>query len=142
MLADRRAERSLDAELPAGERGRSATCQRLEAASRDQLPGNDIALYLVGSFADDHEWGVAKVALDIVFGGIAVAAVDSDRVERDFHGHLRREQLRHPGLHVAPFAAIVLLCGIAGELACRSQFGGHVSQVVPHRLVLPNRLPE
>src|SRR5271157_4926838 len=134
MRADCRAERPPDAQLPAGERRRSATCRRLtpkafgrlEPAPRDQLRGNDIALYLVGSFPDDHEWGVAEVALDIVFGGIAVTAVDSDGVECDLHGHLRREQLRHPGLHVAPFAAVVLLCGVAGELACRSQFGCHV----------------
>src|SRR6202000_3517911 len=83
VQADRRGERSPDAQLPAGESRRSAAGRRLEFASRDQLAGNDIALYLVGPFADDHEGGVAEVALDIVFGGIAVAAVDSDGVERD-----------------------------------------------------------
>src|ERR1700733_6777886 len=142
MLADRRGERSPDAQLPTGQGGRSATRRRLELAPRDQLRGNDIALYLVGSFTDDHEWGVAEVALDIVFGGIAVAAVDSDGVERDFHGYLRREQLGHPGLHVAPLAAVVFLCGVAGELSRRREFGGHVSQGVAYPLVLPDWLAQ
>src|SRR6202012_3112977 len=107
-----------------------------------QLSGNDIALNLVGALADDHQWGVAEVALDVVFGGVSVAAVDAHGVERDLHRHLGGEQLGHPGLHIATLAAVVALGGVTGELTCGGQFGRHVGQVVADRLVLPDRLAE
>src|SRR6185312_3580103 len=113
-----------------------------EPAAGHQLCGDDVALDFVGAFADDHQRGVAKVALDVVFGGIAVAAVDANRVERDLHRHLGGEQLGHPGLHVAALAAVVAFGGVAGQLAGRGQLGRHVGQVVADRLVFPDRLAE
>src|SRR5271166_1225299 len=60
-----------------------------DPAPSDELPGDPVALYLVGALADDHQRRVAKVAFDVVFGGIAVAAVDTHGVEGDIHGGLR-----------------------------------------------------
>src|SRR6185437_1633672 len=54
---------------------------RLKPAARHQLCGDDVALDFVRAFADDHQRGVAEVAFDVVFGGIAVAAVDANRIQ-------------------------------------------------------------
>src|SRR6202008_1172153 len=85
---------------------------RSDAAAGYQLAGDDVALDFVGAFADDHQRGVAKIAFDVVFGGVAVAAVDPYRVERDLHRDLGSEQLGHPGLHVTALAAFVTLSGV------------------------------
>jgi hypothetical protein len=62
-----------------------------ESASGDQLGRDHVALDLVGALADDHQRRVPEVALDVVLGRVAVAAVDPDRVERDLHRGLRGE---------------------------------------------------
>src|SRR5271167_2273722 len=111
-----------------------------EPATGYQLRSDHVALDLVGAFADDHQRGVAEVPLDVVFGGIPVAAVDAHGVERDLHRHLGGEQLGHPRLHVAALAAVVTLGGITGQLAGRGQLGRHVGKMVADRLVLPDRL--
>src|SRR3984957_8871460 len=113
-----------------------------EPAAGYQLRGDHVALDLVGALTDDHQRGIAEIPLDVVFGGIPVAAVDAHGVERDLHRHLRGEQLGHPGLHVAALAAVVTLGGITGQLAGCGQLGRHVGQIVTDRLVLPNRLTE
>ena len=38
-----------------------------DAAARDELGGDHVALDLVGAFADDHQGCVAEVSLDVVF---------------------------------------------------------------------------
>jgi hypothetical protein len=75
-----------------------------DSAARDQLNGDEVALDLVGALADDHERGVGEEPLDVELGRVSVAPVDPHRVQRDLHGRLGREQLRHPGLHVATLA--------------------------------------
>src|ERR1700758_3927514 len=77
-----------------------------EPAAGHQLRGDHVSLDFIGALPDDHQRGVAEVPLDVVFGGIPVAAMDSDGVQRDLHRHLGGEQLGHPGLHVAALAAV------------------------------------
>ncbi len=60
-------------------------------AAGHQLSGDHVALNLVRALADDHQRGVAEVALDVVFGGVSVAAVDAYGVERDLHRHFGGE---------------------------------------------------
>jgi hypothetical protein len=42
-------------------------------------------LDFVGAFADDHQGCIAEVPFDIVFGGVAVSAMDPDGIQGDFH---------------------------------------------------------
>src|SRR5690606_40410789 len=104
--------------------GRPGT-HRSDPAPGHELADDDVALDLVGAFADDHQRGVAEVAFHVEFGGVAVAAVDAHGVERDLHGDLGGEQFGHAGLHVAALAAVVAFGGVAGELAGGGEFGGH-----------------
>src|ERR1700757_2695482 len=113
-----------------------------DPASSNQLPGDHIALDLVGAFADDHQRRVAKVAFDVVFGGVAVTAVDAYGVQGNLHRDLGGEQFGHSGFHVATLAAVVALGGIAGELTGGGEFGRHVGEGVADGLMLPNRPPE
>src|SRR5258708_38280729 len=109
-----------------------SSCHRAHAADTaagDELSGNDVALNLVGALPDDHQRRVAEVALDVVFGRIAVAAVDPHRAERDLHRRLRGEQLRHPGLHVAAVTGVVTLRGVQHKLAGGGVFRSHVRGV-------------
>ena len=76
-----------------------------DPAAGDELPGDHVALDLVGALADDHQRRIAEVAFDIELGGIAVAAVDPDSIQSDLHRDLGGEQLGHPGLHVGALAA-------------------------------------
>src|SRR3954468_3144092 len=66
----------------------TAWAARLNAAAGHQLSGDQIALNFVGALTDNHQWRVAEVALDVVFGGIAVATMDPHRVQGDLHGDL------------------------------------------------------
>src|SRR6266545_7298041 len=77
-----------------------------QAVAADDLLDDDVAEHLVGALADDHQRGVAVVALDVELRRVAVAAVDADGVERHLRGHLRAEQLGHAGLHVGPPAGV------------------------------------
>src|SRR5665811_474361 len=108
----------------------------------DELPGDDVALDLVGALADDHQRCVTEVALDVELRGVAVATVDAHRVQCDLHGDLRGEQLRHPGLHVGALTGVELPSGEQGQLPGGGELGDHLGQVVADRLVLPDRHPE
>src|SRR5689334_5594079 len=93
--------------------GNLLVCQ---ATAGDELGGDDVALDFVGALADDHQRGVAEVSFDVKLGGVAVTAVDAHRVERDFHGGLRREQLGHARLEVAAGAGVQSPSGMQDEL--------------------------
>src|SRR6201996_859437 len=108
----------------------------------DQLAGDHVALDLVGALTDDHERRVPEVALNIKFGRVAVAAENTDRVQRDLHGGLGGEQLGHARLQVGPLTGVVAAGGVQDQLAGGGELGGHVGQVVADRLVLPDRLAE
>src|SRR6202044_2572076 len=114
----------------------------VQAAALAELGGDDVALDLVGALADDHQGGVAEVALDVVLGGVAVAAVDPDRVQRHLHRDLGGEELGHAGLHVAAQPRVGPLGGVQDQLPGRGDLGGRIGQVVADRLVLPDRLAE
>src|SRR5580693_2709782 len=54
---------------------------RGNAVALDQLPGDHVALNLIGALADDHQRRVPEIALDVELRGVAVAAVDADGVQ-------------------------------------------------------------
>src|SRR4030065_2020204 len=60
-----------------------------------QLPGDDEPLDLRGSFVDRKDAGVPVDPLDLVFLGIAVAAVDLQSQVGDLVGGFGREELGH-----------------------------------------------
>src|SRR5215207_427796 len=71
------------------------------AASLDLVPleqraADDHALDLRGALADEKQRGVPVEALDLVLLGVAVAAVDAERVLDALLAGLGGEQLRHP----------------------------------------------
>src|ERR1051326_2563429 len=74
----------------------------------EQMPRDDEPLQLVGAAADEEQRGVAIIAFDRKVLREPVAAEDAHGLERDFGGGLRRKQLRHARLHVAPLAAVLL----------------------------------
>ena len=87
---------------------------------REEATRDHEALDLVGAFADDHERGVAEVALDGQLGRVADAAVDAHRLGRDLERGLAREQLGHAGLDVAALARPACApprCGVSRRAA-------------------------
>src|SRR6185437_16401396 len=91
-------------------------CPRL-VPSGQQAAGDDMGLDLSGALEDVEDAGVAEDAADRVFEGVAVAAMDLQRVVGIGPGGARGDQLRHAGLDVAAPLAILLARGEIGELA-------------------------
>ena len=96
------------------------------------------------ALADDHQRGVAEVALDVELGGVAVAAVDAHRVrarspcatsEANSLAMPASRSQRSPARRAARRRE-------QHQLAGGGQLGGHVGQVVADRLVPPDRLAE
>src|SRR5699024_6134126 len=106
----------------------------------DELLGDDIHLDLIRSLADDHQRRVAVVALDVVFGGVSVPALDADLVEGPRDLHLRSLVLRHSVLHIHPRSVIIGTGRVEDELAGRFVLRRHHRALVAHRLVLPDLL--
>src|SRR4051794_21139980 len=77
-----------------------------DLVARDQLAADDHALDLARALADQQQRRVAIEPLDLVFLGVAVAAVDAEGVLDDLLARLGREQLRHPGLDVRALARV------------------------------------
>ena len=119
---------------------RRAARQTLYRCTR--FRGDHKPLDLVGALADDHERGVAVVALDAELLRVAVAAEDAHRLERHLLAGLGGEQLRHAGLEVAALAAVLHGGRPAGEEARRLDLGRHVGELQLDRLVLADRLAE
>src|SRR6476661_773963 len=85
------------------------------AVAGEESTRDDEALDLVRPLADDHQRGVAEVALDGELGRVADPAVDAHGLGRELERGLAREQLRHPGFDVAPFAGLLALGRTARE---------------------------
>ena len=108
----------------------------------DQLPRDDDALHFVGSLANAHQRRVAVQPLDVELLGIAVAAVDAQRLDRVLQRRLRCEELSHAGLHVAALTTIEGLCCIECQQARRPRPRRHIAELQLDRLVFADRLAE
>src|ERR687896_1875586 len=107
-----------------------------------ELAPDHHALDLRGALADQQQRRVAVQALDLVLLGVAVAAVDAERVLDDLLAGLRREQLRHAGLEVRALAGVLHPRRLEREQARRLDLGRHVGELELDRLVLGDRLAE
>ena len=90
--------------------------------------GDDEALDFAGAFVDFGDAGVAVVALDGIFAGVAVAAVDLDGFVGDAGGHFAGEEFGDGGVHGEARAGVLLPSGFADEEAGGVDFGGHVGE--------------
>ena len=109
----------------------------LEEPGRD-----DQALDFGGAFVDFGDAGVAVVALDRIFAGVAVAAVDLDGFVGDARGHFAGEEFGDGGVHAEARAGILLPGGFADEHAGGVEFGGHVGEHELNGLELRNGMAE
>src|SRR4051812_38902846 len=78
-----------------GRRGRFGVVDASDLVAGDELAADDHALDLAGALADEQQRRVAVEAFDLVFLGVAVAAVDPEGVLDDLLAGLGREQLGH-----------------------------------------------
>src|SRR4051794_5227391 len=115
---------------------------RSDLVALQELLADDHALDLRRALADQQQRRVAVQALDLVLLGVAVAAVDAERVLHDLLAGLRGEQLRHAGLEVRALAGVLQARGLAGEEASGLDLRGHVRELELDRLVLRDRLAE
>src|SRR5207245_5082513 len=69
--------------------------------TRDDRPQD-----VVGSFPDSHQGRIAVEPLDLVFGRVAVAAVDAHRLQGGLDADLRGVELRHSGFEVGPLPGV------------------------------------
>src|SRR5579859_1947889 len=90
--------------------------------------GDDEALDFGGAFVDFGDAGVAVVALDGIFAGVAVAAVDLDSFVGDAGGHFAGEEFGDGGVHGEACASVLLPGGFADEEASGVDFRGHVRE--------------
>src|SRR5258706_9814438 len=115
---------------------------RLGNVFTDELARNHRPKDVVGAFADRHQRRIPIEALDLIFGRIAVAAVDAHRLQRCFDADLRGVQLRHPGFEVGPPPRVERRCRPPGQQARRLHLGRHVRELQLDRLELGNRPAE
>src|SRR4051794_4712966 len=79
----------------------------LRSIALEQLPADHHLLDLGGALADQEQRRVAVDALDLVFLGVAVAAVDAQRLLGVRVRGLRGEQLGHACLEIRPLAGVL-----------------------------------
>src|SRR5260370_7659344 len=72
---------------------------RLGNVFTDELARDHCPEDVVGALADRHQRRIPIEALDLIFGRIAVAAVDAHRLPQSFHAALRTADLRPPAFH-------------------------------------------
>src|SRR5262249_27793619 len=83
----------------------------------DQAAANHLRLDLGRSLEDVEDARVAQNTAHRIFHGVAVAAVDLQRVVGVAPGHARGQELGHAGLDVAAPGGVLLAGGEVGELA-------------------------
>src|SRR5258706_16328374 len=105
--------------------------------ARDHCPEN-----VVGTLADRHQRRIAIEALDLIFGRIAVAAVDAHRLQRCLDADLRGVKLRHTGFEVGPPPRVERRCRPPGQQARSLHLGRHVRELQLDGLELGNRPAE
>src|SRR5215210_1080848 len=114
----------------------------LDLVALEQLLPDHHALDLGRALADQEQGSVAVEPLDLVLLGVAVAAVDAERLLHDLLARLGGEQLGHAGLEVGALARVLHARGLQGEQSRGLDLGGHVGELELDRLVLRDRLAE
>src|SRR5215831_8165837 len=107
-----------------------------------QATRDDRLLDLRGALADEEEGRLPHQALDLVLLGVAVAAVDPERLLDDLGAILRREELGHPGLDVVALPGVLEPGGAHHEGVRRLDLRTHLGQLEGDRLVLVERPAE
>src|SRR5690606_13615475 len=77
------------------------------AVLAQQTPADDRLLDLRRALADQQERRFPHQPLDLVLLGVAVAAVDAERLLSDLGAVLRRQQFGHAGFHVVALAGVL-----------------------------------
>ena len=99
-------------------------------------------MYFVGAFPNDHQGGVAVIALDGVVFDVAVAAMDAHGFQGDFAADFGCEQLRHTCFEVCAQAVVALSRGFIGKESGGLDLGGHIRQFDGDCLMLCDALAE
>src|SRR3954470_2148608 len=107
-----------------------------------QLLADDHALDLARPLAYEQQRRVAVDALDLVLLGVAVAAVDAQRLLGAEAAGLAREQLGHAGLEVRALAGVLQARGLDRQHPRGLELRGHVGELELDHLVLGDRLAE
>src|SRR5260221_3284833 len=105
-----------------------------------QRAGDKQALDLAASLADEHKGRITVIALDIELFGVAKAAMNAHRFERDFLAHLGGKEFSHASFQVAALAPVLFLRGLLEQETRRLYPGRHIRQLELDGLVLGNRL--
>src|SRR5260370_15520525 len=113
---------------------------QLQFIPLQQLAGDQQALDLAGSFSDEHKGRFTVIALDIELFGVAKAAMNAHRFERDFLAHLSGKEFGHASFQVAALAPVLFLRGLLEQETRRLYPGRHIRQLELDGLVLGNRL--
>src|SRR5664280_1126933 len=114
----------------------------LELVVLQQAPTNDHPLDLRSALADEQHGSLAVEPLDLVLLGVAVAAVDPERVLDVLRAVFAGEVLRHARLEVVAGAGVLELGGLDHHLVGGLGTGGHLSQAEEYALVLGDLLAE
>src|SRR5215212_10827054 len=97
----------------------------LDLVALQQLLADHHALDLGRALADKEQRGVAVEPLDLVLLGVAVAAVDAERVLHDLLARLGGEQLGHARLQVRALPGVLHARGLQREQPGGLDLGGH-----------------
>src|SRR4051812_11345104 len=106
----------------------------------EHLVGDHHLLDLAGALVDLGDGGVAEVALDVVLLGVAVAAMDLQRLVGDALRHLGGEELGLRRLEGVALAAVLGPGRLPGEEAGGVDLRRHVREVELDRLEIRQRL--
>src|SRR5215217_7675060 len=118
------------------------TRSSLDFVALQQLLADHHALDLGGALADQEQRGVAVEPLDLVLLGVAVAAMDAERLLHHLLAGLGGEQLRHAGLEVGALPGVLHAGGLQREQPRGLDLRAHVRELELDRLVLCDRLAE
>src|SRR6266852_5128697 len=115
---------------------------RLGNVFTDELARDHCPEDVVGALADRHQRRIPIEALDLIFGRIAVAAMDAHRLQRCLDADLRGVELGHPCFEVGPPPRIERRCCPPGQQARGLHLGRHVRELQLDRLELGYRPAE
>src|SRR5690606_19358349 len=107
-----------------------------------QASGNRVSLDLRRAGIEAGPDRIAQGALELAFRGVAVAAVDLDRIERRLHAALAHVELGHRRLELAQPSLLQEPSRLVEEKARGLVAELHVDDPVRHRLEAADRLPE
>src|SRR5690554_30437 len=104
---------------------------RLSAAANQPAP-NDLSLNFSCTFKNIQDTSIAQHAADLVFKGIAVAAMNLKSGICIAPGHTCRQQFGHTGLDIAAMAFFFFVGSKISQFACEHAFDNHHGQLISH----------